>query len=265
MSNSPIDRDPATLVWVGSTMHPEFIDAFRYCRDHVAQLAVRRTPQELLNRPAGFVKRIIFARVDRQPLPKAVHASIIERYGDAGNDGTLYLTLSSMLCDGETRTGEPWTMPNIRFSRWRDVIPTWLEPCGHRGTVLCNSGAILVICDRYEMAEPYLDWASSLGRATIWSRTQNLSAARNISNVIWDDSIALPVTTDGWRKRVSGGSPIHHTWLTTQPHAAEIKAAIEGGVSQVFTKPVTMNSLFAGIGEKTYRLSTLPTKRINAV
>jgi len=95
------------------------------------------------------------------------------------------------------------------------------------------------------MAEPYLDWSASHGHTALWSRTLNYAAARNVTNVIWDDSIASPLSAEGWRRRlgIAGASKIHHIWLTTQPHAAQINAAIAGGVSQVFTKPVALQVL----------------------
>ena len=234
-------HDPATLIWVGSTSQPEFISVFRYCRANVAQIAVRRSPQELIQRPAGFVKRIIFARTDRRPLPSSLQTEILGRYADSE-----CLTLSSLLCDGESRTGEPWLgMRNIRFSRWQEIVPAWLEPCGNRPKRSQSVGSVLVICDRYEMAEPYLDWSASHGHTALWSRTLNNAAARNVTNVIWDDSIASPLSAEGWRSRlgIAEALQIHHMWLTTQPYAAQIDAAIAGGVSQVFTKPVALQVL----------------------
>jgi len=238
-------HDPATLVWVGSTTQPEFVDAYRYCRGHVAQLAVRRSPQELIQRPAGFVKRMIFTRPDRCPLPISLQAKIRERYADSE-----YLTLSSLLCDGEARTGEPWpAMRNIRFSRWQEFVPAWLEPCGHRAKRVQSVGAVLVVCDRYEMAEPYLDWSASLGHTAIWSRNLNPASLRNVTHVMWDDSMASPLSAEGWRNRlgIPLASRVRHVWLTTQPNAAQINAAIAGGVSEVFTKPVVLQTLLAQI------------------
>ena len=258
------NSEPGTLVWVGNTSQPEFRSAFQFCRDRVAQLAVRRSPRELVDRPAGFVKRIVFARTDRRPLSVAVHAALQQRYSAVES-----LALNSALCDGESRTGSPWPNINInikslRFSRWQEVLPAWIEPCGYRQSVKLSGQAMLVICDRYEMAEPYLDIASSLGQTAIWQRSYNILNARNVDRVLWDDSIAMPTTTTIWRQRIhaseSTESAATHNWLVTQPYAAEINAALAAGVSQVFTKPVVIERLFETI-KTTQRPPRLTTSR----
>lgn len=237
------ENQPGTLVWIGDPSQCEFVDAFRFCRDHAAQIAIRRTPRELVARPAGWVKRIVFTRPDRRPLPRKVHAALADRYGDA-----QWLVLNAALCDGETRTGEPWPqIPQLRFSRWEEALPGWLQPCGYTPPPRANCGSLLVICDRYEMAEPYLEIAASQGRTTLWKREFNRSWLRNINSVLWDDSLATPTTAQQWRLRLGENrdQPVRHLWLATQPQAAEIRAALAGGVCQVFSKPVAIEALFA--------------------
>ncbi|MGV3483780.1 MAG: hypothetical protein ACO1RT_05135 [Planctomycetaceae bacterium] len=236
-------HEPGTLVWVGDHSRPEFADAFRFCRDHVAQIATRRSPRELLNRPAGFVRRLLFSRADRRPLPPALFTALTARYRDS-----QWLALCSALCDGESRTGEPWPgVRQVRFSRWNEVLPTWLEPCGHVCPPTPSLGALLVISDRYETAEPYLDMAASTGHTVFWNRHFNRRAVRNVQTVLWDDSLAPPAAADRWRQRLGGpaDASLRHVWLVTQPQAAEIKAAISGGISQVLTKPIALGALFA--------------------
>ena len=80
MNHNPDGREPGTLVWVGTTTHPEFLGAFRFCQDHAAQLAVRRDEDALLARPAGFVQRILFARLDRRPLAPRLQQELLQRY-----------------------------------------------------------------------------------------------------------------------------------------------------------------------------------------
>ncbi len=236
------DLEPGTLVWVGNHSHPEFTDAFRFCCRHTAQMAIRRSPRELIERPAGMVKRILFARLDRRPLPLTMQSGIRDRYADA-----QWLALNSTLCDGEPRTGSPW--PNsrqARFSRWHEVLPNWLEPCGNSPPVEQSAGATLVICDRYELAEPYLEFAASLDCPVVWQRGFNAATCRQFSHVIWDDSVATPTTPEVWRQRLGTAANVKHSWLAIQPQVTEIAAAVAGGVGQVLTKPVSLPSLLAG-------------------
>lgn len=237
-------QQPGTLVWVGPTHHPEFAAAFQFCRANAAQIAVRRSPRDLLRRPAGFVKRILFARVDRSPLTVEHRDSIVSRYA-----GAECLALTSSLCDGEARTGTPWTgMGHLRFSRWAERLPNWLGPCGCLPAVMRPARSALLLTDRYETAEPYLDFASSTGLTISWNRNLYTLVNRNLDLVIWDDSIASPATTHQWRLRTGNDGKIpsrtHHTWLVTQPHINEIESAIAGGITNVFTKPVHIHSLF---------------------
>lgn len=238
------EQQPGTLVWIGYPLQREFIDAFRFCREHAAQVAIRRSLRELVDRPAGSVQRIIIARSDRRPLPTRLLAALAGRYGDA-----QWLALTSAICDGETRSDEPWPVPlrRLRFSRWSERLPEWFGPCGNTAPSATQRGTLVVICDRYEMAEPYLEIAASQGRTSLWKRQLNRSSTRHVGSVLWDDSVATPTTTEQWRWRLDGSqrASVQHIWLVTQPHAAEIRAAIAGGISKVLTKPVAIDALFA--------------------
>ena len=46
-----------------------------------------------------------------------------------------------------------------------------------------------MVSDRFEMAEPYLDYASALGYTACWQRGYNPLVTRNLARVIWDDSV----------------------------------------------------------------------------
>ncbi len=245
---STFNDEPGTLVWVGDRLHPEFVEAFRYCHRHAAQIAIRRTPSDLVKRPAGFVKRILFTRTDRQPIPEVEAKAIQTTYG-----GVPLLALGSSLTDGEARTGERWSgVQHIRFSQWRDVLPIWLEACGHQpASANVASRSVMIVCDRYETAEPYLDWAASLGQTAIWKREPNRCDARNVGTVVWDDSVASPASKVRWRarlRRVSGSKEtLRHVWLVTQPNADEIRLAISGGVAQVYSKPINLFSVLGTV------------------
>lgn len=251
-------REPGTLVWVGPKTHPEFIEAFRYCQANAGQLAVRTSLAELVRRPAGFVKRIIITRLDRRPMPSLLTTKILSHYVDAE-----LLTLASSLCDGEARSGTPWTpIRSIRFSRWRERLPQWLEPCGCRAEKQAAWSSVLILTDRYESAEPLLDYAAMRGRTAVWKRKPSHASIRNFDRVWWDESVAGAASADIWRQRLTGTTAatqsgvgagaagpsasggMNHTWLVTQPHADEIGDAIRGGVSEVITKPAKLASLF---------------------
>lgn len=252
---------PATLLWIGPTGHREFAAAYRYCRDHVGQIAVRRGLGEAIRRPAGYTGRIIFARPTRQvPSPRLWHA-FARCYPEVAS-----LALCGSLCDGEGRTGEPWPGgEKLRFSRWWERLPTWLEPCGVpargdtaraggdtaraggvSGDTARGSGALWVLCDRFEMAEPFLQWAERQGWYGGWHRRFLPAVHRGGGTVLWDDSVARPAAAAAWRERLSPSTGSYrHLWLALQPSAAEIDAALQGGVRRVLSKPATLAAIVA--------------------
>ncbi len=237
-------REPGTLVWIGSRDHPEFADAYRFCVEHAAQLAVRQNPQSFAARPAGYVKRILFAQPDRRPIANQTFQSIRLRYPAA-----KFLVLASALCDGQSRTGGSWPdVRTLRFSRWQEVLPSWLSECGHEVTGRRPGGSVVVLCDRYEFAEPLLDYGAAIGRTMIWQRDSNFTNMRNAGSVLWDDSVAVAASGDAWRQRLcrvpKALHSTHHKWMVTQPHATEIAAAITAGISEVISKPFSMEQLF---------------------
>lgn len=244
--------EPGTLLWIGPTSHPEFAAALRFCRDHVAQIAVRKSLSEAIRRPAGYVCRIIFARPTRQTPRREAWEAFTTRY-----DQVPALVLYSSLCDGEGRTGTPWPVDDsIRFSRWGERLPVWLAPCGVGPAAAEPASSLLVISDRYEMAEPYLDWAGGLRLTTAWQRRFIPALHRGFDTVLWDDSSAPPATALDWRQRLGeqanhgGDSPSgetagrrRHLWLTLQPSIDAIDQAIAGGVTRVLTKPVSAEAI----------------------
>jgi hypothetical protein len=252
------DSQPGTLLWVGPTAHPEFVDAFRYCRSSVAQIAVRRNESEAIRRPAGFVRRIIFARPTRRPLRRAVCEAFQALYRDARG-----LAIGGSLCDGELRTGSAWPLgDSIRFSRWSQALPKWLTPCrtpcpaetSGKSTELTLAGkSLLVVADRFEMAEPWLGLAESLFAHCAWHRRYVAVLHHRFDTILWDDSASPPAATDGWRQRLGGqgtdarypasGGNVRqrHLWMAFQPSVESAAAATAGGVSVVLTKPVLVD------------------------
>lgn len=241
LDESNTHGEPGTLVWVGPKSHPEFADAFRFSLANSAQLAVRNHLQELVTRPAGFVRRVLIARPDRRPVPPCLSTHLIPRYRDAE-----FIALNSSLCDGEFRTGTPWDgIRNLRFSRWQEILPEWLSPCGYKSVPSKPWASLLLLMDRYETAEPYLDYAASLKRTAFWHRSYVPLTARNVDLVVWDDSVAPACSTSVWYERLAGvtSSSTRHRWLVTQPQSDEIQAALLAGIDSVHTKPAALSSL----------------------
>jgi len=260
---APAERfQPGTLLWVGPTSHHEFAEAFRFCRKGVAQLAVRRSVHAAIGHPAGFVSRVIFARPTRS-IPTT---ATLKRFADVYAEAAM-LALCGQLCDGETRTGTLWPLgDSIRFSRWAERLPNWLASCGlnrtathpgagERGRGRRQTTSMLVIADHFETAEPLLLLADSLGIPAAWHRRFIPVLHQRFDAVLWDDSAAPAAAPSIWRSRLGvndlsdsatsseakwpPGSPQpRHVWLALQPSVDEIENAIQGGICNVWTKPL---------------------------
>ena len=239
---------PGTLLWIGPTRHPEFQSAFRFCRDRVAQIAVRASLRSALRRPAGHVRRVIFALPDRS-LPRAdFWAEFLATQLTAACE---VLAIGGSLCDGRGRSGEPWPGgPMLRFSRWEEVLPRWLAPCGVRPSVVAPPRGLLVLCDRFETAEPWLADAQRQGIAVAWNRHFVPVLHTGFERVLWDDSVAPPASAEAWRLRrcveeAAPHSPLSRQdlWLALQPTSEDIRQALAGGIARVLTKPVTIDSI----------------------
>jgi hypothetical protein len=163
---------PGTLLWIGSKSHPEIKPAYQYCWRKAAQLAVRRDAADAVRRPAGFVRRIVFARPGRQ-VPRATMVErLVATYPEAES-----IAICGQLCDGEGRTGIPWPLGRrLRFSRWSELLPQWLGPCvlqaksARQRQNITPPQNLLIIADRFETAEPLMLWADSVGVCASWHR-----------------------------------------------------------------------------------------------
>lgn len=240
---------PDTLLWIGTTRHPEFRAAFRFCRDSVGQIAVRANLRAAFRRPAGHVRRIIFALPDRS-LPRA--ALWAEFLATQSNASCEVLAIGGSLCDGRGRSGEPWPGgPMLRFSRWEEILPRWLAPCGVQPSAVVSPRSLLVLCDRFEAAEPWLAAAQRQGIAVAWHRHFVPVLHAGYQRVLWDDSVAPPTSAAAWKLRLCAedGSPRvassrEDLWLALQPNSEEIRQALAGGITRVFTKPVAIESIW---------------------
>lgn len=250
--NHATDRpQPATLLWIGPTSHPEIKDAFKFCSQTAAQLAVRRNAAEAVRRPAGFVERIIFARPTRHVPKPAVIDRMVATYPGADS-----IAICGQLCDGEGRTGTPWPLGNrLRFSRWAERLPQWLRPCASGSNAAGpSSGALkarnlLVIADRFDTAEPLLMWADSVGVCAAWHRRFVPALHDRYGTILWDDSAAMATSANQWATRLNAsgekGKSANHIWMSLQPSIDEIDQAIRGGISRVLTKPVMIDAIRA--------------------
>ncbi len=272
--------NPSTLLWIGPTRHPEVAEAFEFCFQNAAQIAVRRSPGEASRRPAGHVQRVLIARVTRQAYRHSNVQRLSELYSDAD-----FLVLTGQLCDGESRSGSftssltaaasnrflPPDLASLatrgtrlRFSRWPELLPQWLAPCGVGpcgvGQVAAHQPpirqAILVVADRWETAEPLCLWGQSIGHAMTWHRRYVPALHRGVDWVLWDDSAAPATTVDGWQQRLqttlAGSAAIpRHAWLAHQPSHDQISAARQGGVQLVCTKPICLQTLLARLSRGT--------------
>ncbi len=252
--NHATDRpQPATLLWIGPTSHPEIKDAFKFCSQTAAQLAVRRDAAEAVRRPAGFVQRIIFARPTRHVPKQAVVDRLVATYSGADS-----IAICGQLCDGEGRTGTPWPLGNrLRFSRWAERLPQWLQPCasGYNAAGSSSGGLntrnLLVIADRFDTAEPLLMGADSVGVCAVWHRRFVPALHDRYRTILWDDSAAMATSANQWAKRLfvsaETGKSATHIWMSLQPSIDEIDQAIRGGISRVLTKPVMIDAILANM------------------
>lgn len=271
-----IAEQPATLLWIGPTRHPEFSEIFRACRRGVGQIAVRGSVRSATLRPAGHVRRVIFSRPFRWGPSTRAWSLFVNRYLESQECETLALLGS--LCDGEARTGMPWpggSVPGpvgrtLRFSRWRELFPEWLGPClsppaGDLGMGSSRSGrpragvvtagmprGLLVLCDRYEFAEPLLELGLTSGLPVAWQRRFLPALHAGFDTILWDDSIAPPATAEVWQERLEATSTAlpaglsrRHVWLAWQPTAEDLREAYASGISEVLTKPFPIDRILS--------------------
>jgi hypothetical protein len=248
---------PGTLLWIGPTSHPEVKDAFKFCSQTAAQLAVRRSAAEAVERPAGFVQRIIFSRPTRHVPKPAVINRLVATYPGADS-----IAICGQLCDGEGRTGTPWPLADrftgrLRFSRWDERLPQWLQPCASGNSAAAcasidslNARNLLVIADRFDTAEPLLMWADSVGICAAWHRRFVPALHNRCGAILWDDSAAMATSADQWKARLNTpntpgeqSQSANHIWMSLQPSIDEIDQAMRGGIRRVLTKPVMIDAI----------------------
>lgn len=240
-----------TLLWIGERDGQEYREVFDYCESLAPQLAVRRDVQDCLDRPAQAVAGIVFTRQTRDELCSQALQYIRETYADA----TMIQLLGS-LCAGERpREVEPFGEKTIYWHQWNQYLPDWLSECGIVSNVTPQSTySVAVVASSLASAQPLMDLAASAGAATIWCKRANRELVRNVDAVWWDESAARPTTSGNWRDRIAemaladGVSNrlrrCRHVWLASWPRRDQIRAAIDGGVELVISKPFEVSLLY---------------------
>lgn len=244
LETPPAIEPPATLLWIGPRRHRELLDCWRFCCQHAGQIAWRPSIAAALRRPAGHVRRILLARLVRaQPPPRLWHR-LLQQY-TAPQQDTAILALLGSLCDGGARSEPPWPCPSIRFSRWQEVLPQWLQPCGADVAPIIPPRSLLVLADRFDTAEPLLDAADHAGIVATWQRRYLPSLHRGFEMVLWDDSVwtqsALNRSTTPRPAPMVGNG--RHVWLVLQPSAEAIQRSRQAGFDSVWSKPLRIDQL----------------------
>lgn len=140
----------------------------------------------------------------------------------------------------------------LRFSRWEELLPRWLAPCGVRANAVVPPRGLLVLCDRFETAEPWLAASQQQGIAVAWHRHFVPVLHAGYQRVLWDDSVAPPASEVAWRQRLRAAEELprgtlsrEDLWLALQPNGEDIRQALAGGIARVLTKPVAIDSIWA--------------------
>jgi len=233
-----------TLLWIGDSASSDFHDAFQFCVSSVAQLALRRDLGEALQRPAANVDRILVAQSTRQPIDQRSIERLVTLYPEAS-----FLNLLGTLCEGmRTPAGSVFDSNRHFWHRWNQVLPQWL---GVRGKLPIQANrdrcSVAVVTSTYASGESLMDLAESAGATAVWCRGADTHRVRNVDVVWWDDSVAGPTSSHGWRQRIatfeSAGRRPKHAWIVHAPRFDQRREAINGGVDVVVSKPHLIDCL----------------------
>lgn len=249
-------------MWVGARDRPEFQDAYLFCEQHAAQLALRRDLDDALARPAASVERIVLLRQTREEQDRPREEQLVERYPEAS-----IVQLLGPLCAGESPGSlEPFGSKRFYWHQANQVLPGWFRT-GRVADRAVNSvrRSVAVIASTESAAQPLLDLAASAGASAVWCRRGDRFRIRNVELFWWDDSAAPPASGEVWRERIAavagpvtavvGGANAttycvqRHAWLAGGPTAAQCREAREAGVDAVITKPAQIEPLLDMIGD----------------
>lgn len=258
-------RGGGTLAWVGPTGRGECVDAFRFCAAQALQIAPRRSLEDLIDRPAEGVGRVVVVRMDR----RSAATGQLERLERLFPEAAKTLLLGGD-CEGEGRTGESWPgFERLYWHRWNQVIPSWFT--AEAATVLASASrdtlasprhaaapraatpraviprasrrSVAVIGGSRSAVDGLLDSVAALGHAVVWLPTIAGANVRNVDVCLWDDSAAPPASTAVWRERLAASLAVavrerpRHGWVVGFPRIDQWNAARRAGVETLISKP----------------------------
>ncbi|QEG42626.1 hypothetical protein [Roseimaritima ulvae] len=239
---------PGTLIWIGSRTGGETRDAFAYCQQHAAQLAVRESLQDAVERPADAVSGILISRQSRHSVDADHVEALAQQYPTARRT-----VLIGSNAEGEGRTGLAWPgWQRVAWHAWNQVLPDWFSPApplepAAVADALQPVGLTLVVAATLSHAEALLDTLEQWSVAALWQRQPSPTTARHIHRVIWDDSAAPATTAALWQQRLQSvhlADDARHAWTVHYPRVEQLTAARRGGVDVTISKPYLQASLF---------------------
>lgn len=253
-----------TLVWVGPTQGTTVEQAFEYCVERAAQVAIRKSLDHWLQFPAEGVRWLVVVRPSRNPAPPAL-VKAMEQI-PAVRSGCLL----GPECEGELRSGSPWPhFENIAWHRWNQVLPDWFQSVGrNRLDPVCHGLpteavtkrclTIGLVASRRQNIDALMDLLASWHHIPLWVPCIKNSTFRNLDGCIWDDSAVSAASATQWSERLqlaqrilkADGIPgrprersMQHVWMPSFPRPHEWDHARLGGVGTMISKPFNLRAL----------------------
>ena len=233
-----------TLVWIGPTQGTTVEQAFEYCVDHAAQIAIRKSLDHWLQFPADNVRWLVVVKPSRNPAPLALIKWTEQ------SPTVRAACLLGPECEGEVRTGSPWShFENMAWHRWNQTLPSWFQV----STASNRSLTIGLIAPRRENIDALMDLLASWHHTPLWIPSIENPTVRNLDACIWDDSAVSSATATQWSthlklaqritrldtKQAKRARLIEHVWMPSFPRPHEWDNARHGGVGAMISKPFT--------------------------
>ncbi len=253
-----------TLVWIGPTRGTTVEQAFEYCVDHAAQVAVRKSLEHWLQTPAERVRWLVVVKPSRNPAPQALIKWMEQ------SQSVRSACLVGPECEGELRTGSPWPyFENIAWHRWNQTLPSWFQsdtrnPQDHSVHDIQNAVnskrrlTIGIVATRRENIDALMDSLATRLHTPLWIPSIENPTVHNLDAFIWDDSAMSCATDHEWStrlqlaQRIMRPEPNHarpranwieHVWMPSFPRPHEWENARRGGVGAMISKPFTSCAL----------------------
>lgn len=248
-----------TLMWIGDRSTAEFRAAYSFCESNAAQLAYRTDLHHALCRPASSVRCILVAQATRAAYNASQLDELSAKYTDA-----LWINLQSSLCEG-ARTPAHFLFDGNQhyWHRWNQVLPNWLAPCGAQPIPRDRpSHSVAIVASNRSAGDALMELAESAGVTTVWCGDGNITGVKNVDAVWWDDSVAKPTSSRIWSQRIeafqSTSRQTQHAWIANSPRLHQTKAATEGGVDFVVSKPYRIEVLLESLESKSQNRNAMP-------